>query len=128
MVNSLTISVMDEQLAICRLSKDASIPEWLDLEQFHSITRTREELSIVCSEECVPGDASCERGWCLLKVKGPLDFALTGILASLVTPLAKAGISVFAISTFDTDYLLVKSDRQDEAVGILGGFCTIDIK
>jgi hypothetical protein len=128
MESPLTIEVLDGQMAICRLPKDAPIPEWLDLEQFHSITRTREELSIVCSENCVPGDTACERDWRLLKVVGPLYFALTGILASLVTPLAKAGISVFSISTFDTDYLLVKSDRLDETVGTLGGFCTIDIK
>ena len=128
MGNSLTISVMDVQLAICLLPADATVPEWIDVKGFYSVTRTPEELSIVCSEACVPGDTKCERDWRMLKVKGPLGFSLTGILASLVTPLAKAGISVFATSTYDTDYLLVKSDKLNKAVRILGGFCTIDMK
>ena len=129
MGNSRTITVITGQMAICRLPSNAPLPGWMETPvDFFSITRTRDELSIVCKEACIPVHIKCERDWSLLKVDGPLDFALTGILASLVSPLAHAGISVFAISTFDTDYLLVKSDRLEEAVNILGDFCTINME
>jgi len=79
---------------------------------FCSVTRTPTEISIVCE---YPPDVctKVESGWCALEIVGPLDFALTGVLASFATPLAAAGISIFAISTFDTDYLLVKKDRLE---------------
>ncbi len=86
---------------------------------FCSITRTADEVSIVCPLGRVPDDVRRESGWRCLKVEGPLDFALTGILASLAVPLAQAGISIFAISTYDTDYLLVKD--LDGAVATLTG-------
>jgi hypothetical protein len=75
---------------------------------FFSVTRTDEELSIVCAQEHVPEHTQAERNWIGLKVLGPLDFALTGILANLATALAEAGISIFAVSTYDTDYLFIK--------------------
>jgi hypothetical protein len=83
---------------------------------FYSITRTKKELSLVCSQEFVPVGVQCEKGWRCILVSGSLDFSLTGILASLTNSLAEAGISVFAISTFDTDYLLVKADNLKRAV------------
>lgn len=86
---------------------------------FVSTTRTAEELSIVCPQIQVPAVMKRKEGWRCLKVRGPLDFSLTGILASLTTPLAKAGISVFAISTYDTDYLLVKEENLEKAIEIL---------
>ena len=92
------------------------IPEWAH-SGFFSMTRTPDELSIVCNEEIVPDGVACEKGWHCLQVKGPLDFALTGILASLAAPLAEAGISIFAISTYDTDYFLVK--ELDRAIAVL---------
>ncbi|HEX9074790.1 MAG TPA: ACT domain-containing protein, partial [Anaerolineae bacterium] len=103
----LTLSIVPGTFAICRLERAASIPEWAHI-GFFSTVRTPDELSIVCKEEIVPEGVLCEKGWYCLKVRGPLDFVLTGILASLAVPLAEAGISIFAISTYDTDYFLVK--------------------
>jgi hypothetical protein len=84
-----------------------------------SITRTNEELSIVCAEALVPPGVQVESGWRGLKVAGPLDFALTGILAELSGALARAGISLFAISTYDTDYILVKEKDLEQTVETL---------
>ena len=117
MTDSLTLIVLSDVFAICRLDASASIPDWAD--NFFSITRTRDELSIVCPPRNVPAGIQCERDWRGLKVAGPLDFALTGILAALAMPLAQAGISIFAISTFDTDYVLVKDTQLERAVAVL---------
>lgn len=86
---------------------------------FCSITRTNEELSIVCAENVVPQEVKQVTGWRAFKVEGPLDFALTGILASIADPLAKAGISIFALSTYHTDYVLVQDAKAAEAVKVL---------
>lgn len=94
------------------------MPEWA-AGSFTSVTRTPEELSVVCSQDAVPEAVTAERGWRCLVVAGPLDFALTGIAASLAAPLADAGISVFFVATFDTDYLLVKEDRLADATAAL---------
>jgi len=108
-----------ETLSICRLEKNAPIPEWALTGEFFSITRTAEELSVVCPQNQVPPGVQKQDGWKVLQVEGPLDFSLTGILASLTGPLAKEGISVFAISTYDTDYLLVKQELLEKAIEIL---------
>jgi hypothetical protein len=83
------------------------------------VTRSPEELSVVCEQDQVPADVRAERGWRLLQVRGPLDFGLTGILASLTEPLAGASISVFAFSTFDTDYLMVREGDLDQGIATL---------
>ena len=113
---NLTLSLLADSFAICRLEPEADIPSWGLAGDFYSITRTLEELSIVCLEEAVPEGNRAEKGYRCLKVGGPLDFSLTGILSSLTIPLAQAGISVLAISTFDTDYLLVKETQVDRAI------------
>ena len=113
---SLTLSLLPENYSICRLGPEAGIPPWALAGDFYSITRTKGELSLVCSEEFVPVGVQVEKGWRCLQVSGPLDFSLTGILASLTNSLAEAGVSVFAISTFETDYLLVKADNLKRAV------------
>ncbi len=119
---------MPQQLAICKLRKDDPIPEWLTTEQgFFSITRTPDELSIVCEERAVPAGVQAERNLSAFKVEGPLDPSLTGILASLTNALAAVEISVLVISTHDTDYLLVKSDRLEEAILALKKFCDVRI-
>lgn len=84
-----------------------------------SVTRTGAELSVVCAQEAVPESVQAERGWRAMAVAGPLDFALTGVLASLAEPLAEAGVPIFVVSTFDTDWLLVKDDRLDDALAAL---------
>ena len=104
--------------AVCQLPADALMPSWLRGDLV-SITRTRDELSIVCDQKSVPGDVRAERDWCALRVEGPIPFEMTGVAAAICTPLAAAGISVFLIATFDTDYLLVKADTYDRAVDAL---------
>ena len=113
---NLTLSLLSDTYAICRLGPEADIPSWALAGDFCSVTRTIEELSLVCLQEVVPEGTRCEKGYRCLKVGGPLDFSLTGILNSLTIPLAEAGISVLAISTFDTDYLLVKESQVDRAI------------
>ncbi len=119
MSRPLNLSILPDVFAICRFDADAPIPPWVTKRDFVSITRTRGELSIVCAQRDVPASIRYERDWRALKVDGILDFALTGILASLAAPLADAGISIFAISTFDTDYLLVKDANLPRAVQVL---------
>ena len=119
---SSTLVALDGLFAVCRLAADAPLPAWTvggSPGPFLSITRTADELSIVGPQEAVPDGIRCERGWRCLRVAGTLDFALVGVLASLLVPLADAGIAVFVVSTFDTDYLLVKDDRFDAAIEVL---------
>lgn len=114
------LSLNPEVLGVVRLDAGATIPDWaIQAKGFTSITRTAEELSIVCLEGQIPKEAKKEMGYQAFKVEGPLDFALTGILASIATPLAQAGISIFAVSTFDTDYILVKKDKAAQATSVL---------
>jgi len=118
---TLDLIVLPDDLAVCRLPAGAEAPPWIDGEAFASVTRTPEETSVVCRAAIVPRDVQAEPGWRALQVAGPLDFALTGVLLSLLEPLAAAGVSVFALSTFDTDYLLVREAALDDAVAALAG-------
>ena len=112
----LVMSTLAGQLAVFRLPGDAAVPEWAMQGAFSSITRTPHELSIVTSIAAVPADAQRTSGpWTAFMVHGPLDFALTGILSRIATALARAGVSIFAISTFDTDYVLVPSEDAERA-------------
>jgi len=117
----LTLERLPERYAVVRLEPQDDIPPWARSTTFACVTRTREELSIVCGEAEVPAGVTAQRGFCGLQVKGPLDFSETGILASLAGPLAKAGISIFAVSTYDTDYLFVPAAQEPEAVQVLIG-------
>jgi uncharacterized protein len=105
----LALTTLPDTFAVCRLDADAALPSWATTGSFFSITRTSDELSIVCQQSLVPDGIQCERDWRCFKLAGPIPFTTVGVLASLVQPLAEAGISVFAVSTFDTDYLLVKT-------------------
>lgn len=123
----LTLSVLQTPLAVARLNASDKIPSWALKEcDFFSITKTNDELSIVCPETHLPFGIQSEKGWKGIKVEGPLDFGLTGILYSLAKPLAEAKISIFAISTFDTDYILIKKENLQKAIEILNKFCTIN--
>jgi len=117
--SKLHLTLLPEVFAVCRLSPDAETPDWATVGAFFSITRTADELSVVCRQINVPVDVKAEKGWRCWQVAGPLDFALTGILASLLNPLAEAGISIFTISTFDTDYLLIKEATLETAIAAL---------
>src|SRR5260221_14671155 len=94
---TLTLSILPDTFAVCRLTSGKAIPAWASNGEFFSITRTAGELSIVCLESNVPDGVKCESNWRCFKIEGPLDFALTGILVSVATPLAHVGISIFAI-------------------------------
>lgn len=120
MINdSLILLVVQEVFAICRLDKDSLIPDWALVGDFYSITRTHDELSIVCPQVNVPEGIACDKGWRCLKVDGSLDFSLTGIIASLATTLTRAGISIFGMSTYDTDYLMIKDKDFERTVLVL---------
>ncbi|HEY6304126.1 MAG TPA: ACT domain-containing protein [Terriglobales bacterium] len=120
LIHNLKYRVVRERLSVSRLASDACIPAWALEGGFFCVVRTLDELSIVCSEDRVPDVALAERGWVALKLEGPFPFPMTGVLASFLQPLAEAQISVFAISTFDTDYVLIKRENLKEAVMALG--------
>lgn len=115
----LTLTVSLERLAICRFTPDTLIPIWATASPFFAITRTTEELSVVCSSALIPDEISCQSDWCSLRIVGTLDFSWTGILVAVAEPLAANGISIFAISTYDTDYILVQSDQLSTAIQVL---------
>ena len=114
-----SLTVLGEQLSICRLEAGEEVPAWATGGSFFSVTRTQDELSVVCPEDVVPEGISRERGWHALKLEGTFDLSMVGILASVASPLAEAGASIFAVSTFDTDYVLVREEQLDLAVGTL---------
>ena len=113
--------VLGDRLAVCRLPIDQPLPVWANGSkgEFFSATRTPEEVSIILAEAHTPEAAKCERGFRPLKVQGPLDFSLVGIIAGLSGTLADAGVSIFAFSTYDTDYVMVKQADLERAVAVL---------
>ena len=115
---SLALLELPGLYAVCRLGADAPLPEWAQGE-FVSITRTDEELSIICDERFVPADVRAERGWACLKVLGPIPFETVGVAAAITAPLAEAGITVLMVGTFDTDYVLVKEAMREKALAAL---------
>jgi hypothetical protein len=100
----------------------AEIPTWSAKGQFVSVSRTADELSIVCLEASVAPGVTCEPGWRILKCEGPLDYALPGIMASLADPLADAGVPIFPIATYDTDYILIKEPHLETAINALTAY------
>jgi uncharacterized protein len=120
----LDLDLLPEEYAVCRLPPGTAVPNGLLSGPdggVVSVTWTGDEVSILCRTDRVPEQATVETPWRCFRVVGPLDLALTGILASLVVPLADARVNVFAFSTFDTDYLLVPAVRLAEAVAALAG-------
>ena len=113
---SQTLVRYDDALAVVRLGPGADVPAWATASTLFSVTATRTETSIVCHASTVPAKARREGPFVAFEVAGPLDFALTGVLSSLLVPLAEAEISVFALATYDTDWILVKADAADRAV------------
>jgi len=115
----LRLSVLEERMAVCRLDPLAELPAWATAAAFYSVTRTPGELSVVCPKELVPDGVTRDGGWRALKLEGTLDFGQVGVLVSVTAPLAQAGVSIFAVSAFDTDYVLVKEPQLDAAVAAL---------
>jgi hypothetical protein len=118
-MHSLDLVLVPGDFSIRKLESDAAIPSWASASPFFSITRTSEELSIVCRQESVPADVDCESGWRCLRVAGKMPFDVVGVLAALTSPLAEAGIPLFAMSTYDTDYLFVKEVDLGKAIACL---------
>ena len=121
----LTLSILPEKLGICHFEKNTSIPDWAKDISFCSITRTKDELSIACPQEKIPGGVMFEKDWRAFKVEGPLGYVSTGIVSSLSLPLAEAGISIFYIDTYETNHILVEDKNLGKATEILRGFCNI---
>lgn len=115
----MRLELLQSTFAVVRLGPADPIPGWAVDGDMLSITRTRDELSIVCDVNRVPPETTCRRGWRCLKVEGPLDFDIVGVLASLAGALARANVAIFVISTFDTDYVLVGEASLDRAVAAL---------
>jgi hypothetical protein len=115
----LSLKILPDRMAVCRFEPSAPLPDWIDKPGFYSITRTAEELSVVCSQERVPLEAESETGWRCFQLSGSFDFSEIGIIFSLTQPLAENDISVFVISTFDTDYLMVKAESFTKAIDVL---------
>jgi hypothetical protein len=119
-MKKLTLSALPSKYAVCRLDPNGHIPYWALLgEDFVSLTRTAEELSIICLEENVPAETKAERGWRCVKVDGAFAFTVAGIHAALAVPLAEADISVLAVATYDTDHILVKEEDLERALQVL---------
>ena len=117
--HTLGVDVMPGSYTICRLDAGDALPPWATSGPFCSVTRTAAELSVVCETRAVPDGVRAEHGWRVLAVRGPLDFNLTGIVAALSAVLAAEAISIFVVSTFDTDYLLVRAGAAERAIAAL---------
>jgi hypothetical protein len=115
----MQLKVLETKLAVTRFPPESGLPWWAATSSFLSFTRTSDETSLVCDEACVPGGLIAEKGFRALRVEGPLPFHLTGVLASLATPLAAAGVSIFVVSTHDTDYVLVPEPQLSTAIEAL---------
>jgi uncharacterized protein len=113
------IHELHERIAIVRMDPREKVPEWAWTGSLTAVVRTVDELSIVCDQKEVPGHLRCEYDWVALKLEGPMSLSLTGVLASLLGPLSFGSIPVFVVSSFDTDYILVKADDVQRAREIL---------
>ena len=118
-MEGLSLAVLPDVLAICRVPSDTPFAEVPTEGRFWSATRTQDELSLVIPDDQVPKGWQAERGWRCFQVRGKLDFEATGVLSALSAPLAFAGISIFVVSTFDTDYVLVREQDLDSACEVL---------
>jgi hypothetical protein len=116
----LTLGLLPNTYAVCRLNPSEVIPGWAISGDILAIMRTPDEMSIVCAESALPEQPlTVEGGWRIFKLRGPFPFEMTGVLASVLNPLAEAGVSIFAFSTYDTDYVLVKDDQREKAIRAL---------
>ncbi len=114
---SLKLHLLPGTFAVCKQSPNSALlPNITGVQSFLSITLTKHELSIVCEESQAPHNAQVETGWSCLELEGIIPFQLTGILLSILEPLASAGVGVFAVSTFNTDYVLIKTDSLENAI------------
>lgn len=118
-MTTLALRPLPGEYAVCRLDPAADVPAWALGGAFFSVSRSADELSVLCESARVPDGVRAEHGWRGLSLVGPFDFALTGILAAVLNPLAAAGVGIFALSTFDTDHVFVKAPQLDAALDAL---------
>ncbi|MCC6453369.1 MAG: ACT domain-containing protein [Caldilineaceae bacterium] len=123
-MTAFTLTLLPGRYAVCHLPPPSPIPPWANGDGFCSITRTADELSIICPQDSLPGEIDTvaldvARNWVLLRVEGPFDFDVTGVLATLSAPLAAAGVVLLAVATYQTDYLLFKAEQQECATQAL---------
>lgn len=116
---SVALKTLDGAYAIARLDRSAPIPSWAEGDGFVSVSRSGDELSVVCRSERVPAEIQHDAGWVSFKFQGPFAFDETGIALAVIQPLSDAGIGIFLVSTFDTDYLLLKQENVNQAVALL---------
>lgn len=115
----LTFRILAGKYAIVRLAPDSNVPHWASRGEFTSVTRTPDELSIVCPTENLPSDVTSPHRWTCLKLEGPFPFSMTGVLLSFIEPLSRNQVPIFVISTFDTDYMLVQEEHAQAALNLL---------
>ena len=112
---------LPSQYAIVRFEPKSAVPAWAVQGQFVSISRTQDELSVVCPAEQLPADVNSPLRWICLKLEGPFPFSQTGVLLSFIEPLSDSGVPIFAVSTFDTDYVLIQKEFAETAIDTLRG-------
>ncbi len=118
-MEKLKIKLLQGIYAVCQIKETEKVPSWVEEKEFFSITKTDDEISVVMLQDKISNDIKAEKDWRILKVEGTLDFSLIGILAKISDILAKNQISIFVISTFNTDYILVKEEKIDKAMTVL---------
>ena len=118
-MRSLALSILPHKYAVCKLYPNGHIPTWALIGDFVSLTRTHTELSVACMQENVPDEIQAERDWRCVQVQGSFDFSLAGVHASIAIPLAEANISILAIATYETDYILIKDTDLEHALEVL---------
>lgn len=124
--SKFNIKIFEGTFAVCKINCLDDIKEILEHDSFLSLTVTDDEISVVIEEKLIPHDSDCEKGWKILKIDETLDFSLTGVISSITKILADANIPVFVISTFNTDYILIKSDNLERAVNVLKEICEMN--
>jgi hypothetical protein len=114
-----SLSLFEEEYAVCRLDKSAPIPAWAIRGEFFSVSRTPDELSIVCEQEAVPPETDHDGGWRCFKIESPFEFDLAAMISSVAAPLADEQIDIFVVATQDSDYLLVRQADLDRSISRL---------
>ncbi len=115
----LKLSLLKDKYGICTLPATTPIPDWALMQSLISITRTKEELTIVCRQDIIPSQCKCDLNWRCFKVDGTFDLNQTGVISSISSPLADAGISIYVISTYNTDYFMVQEDKVNQTISVL---------
>ncbi len=118
-MEKLKIRLLQGIYAVCQISNREKVPSWVEEKGFFSVTKTEDEISVVMLQDKISKEIKAEKDWRILKVEGILDFSLIGILAKISSVLAENQISIFVISTFNTDYILVKEEKIEKAMAVL---------